>query len=241
MRATRVEAVSGWNWITEGWRGFSNSPGMWIVLVLVWFVLVVVLSVIPLIGGLVLALISPGLIGGMLYAARESLDGRELRVEHLFEGLRDPETRNRLLLLGAITLGFSLLMGIMAVAFVGGSMAMLDPAQAGQVPGMGLGGLFGLLVMLALSLLLGMAMFFAVPLVMFTDTAPLEALKASLSASIVNIPALLVFGVVYLVLAFVAAIPMMLGYLVLMPVTIAAAFRAYADVFPDGTSDPAAD
>lgn len=241
MQATRVEAMSGWNWFTEGWRAFSNSPGMWVVLVLIWFILMVVLSVIPLIGGLALALVSPGLVGGMLYAARESLDGREVQVEHLFTGLRDPATRNRLLLLGAITLGFSVLMAVVAAVFIGGSMTMLDPMQAGQAPQIGLGGLLGFLFVLAFSLLLGMALFFAVPLVMFTDSRPMDALKASFSASIANIPALLVFGLVYLVLAFVAAIPMMLGYLVLLPVTLAAAYQAFVDIFPDSVTAEAQD
>jgi uncharacterized membrane protein len=42
---------------------------------------------------------------------------------------------------------------------------------------------------------------------------------------------LLVFGLVYLVLAVVAAIPFGLGFLILFPVTICALYASYREVF----------
>jgi len=48
-----------------------------------------------------------------------------------------------------------------------------------------------------------------------------------------NIPAFLVYGVVGLVLAIVATIPALLGWLILGPVTIASAYTGYRDIFTE--------
>jgi uncharacterized membrane protein len=76
-----------------------------------------------------------------------------------------------------------------------------------------------------------MAVWFAPALVIFHDLAPLAAMKASFAVCLKNMLPFLVYGVILLVLCFVAAIPMFLGFLVLLPVLIGAHYASYVDLF----------
>jgi uncharacterized membrane protein len=88
-------------------------------------------------------------------------------------------------------------------------------------------------MLLLLVILLTMAMFYAVPLVMLGGIAPWLAVQNSVAGCFTNILPFLVFGFVYLLLAFLAAIPFGLGFLVLGPVTFGAIYASYVDVFAD--------
>lgn len=97
---------------------------------------------------------------------------------------------------------------------------------------MALGGFFmAMLIMLALMVPLAMAVWFAPALVMFRNVAPLEAMKTSFFACLKNIVPFLVYGVILLVLSFIAMIPVGLGMLVLMPVMIGSVYISYAEIF----------
>ena len=89
----------------------------------------------------------------------------------------------------------------------------------------------GLLVWLILSVLLGMAFWFAPALVVLRGLAPIDAMKTSLGACLQNFVAFLVFGILSAVAGFVAMLPMGLGMIVLVPVMIGAAYASYLDVF----------
>ena len=67
MNAMRVTAGGGWGWIVEGWRLFVRAPGIWLVIMLIYFAISIVLSFIPFVGTLASALLGPVLAGGMLY------------------------------------------------------------------------------------------------------------------------------------------------------------------------------
>ena len=62
----RAEAGRGWGWIVEGWQLFARAPGIWIVILLIYLAISVVLSLIPFVGPLANALLSPVLVGGLL-------------------------------------------------------------------------------------------------------------------------------------------------------------------------------
>jgi uncharacterized membrane protein len=86
-------------------------------------------------------------------------------------------------------------------------------------------------VTLGLSVPLYMALWFSPCLVVFHEAAPMQALAQSFSACLKNVVPFLVYGVVVLVFAFLAAIPLGLGYLILFPVLIASVYTAYRDIF----------
>ena len=91
---------------------------------------------------------------------------------------------------------------------------------------------FSLLIGSLLFSLLVMAMQFAPMLVIFGDMAPLPAMRASLRAFLRNFLPLTVYGLLLLPFAIVATLPMMLGWVLLLPVIITSMYATYADMFP---------
>ena len=88
-----------------------------------------------------------------------------------------------------------------------------------------------MLLSLALSVPLAMALWFAPALVFFNNMPPIPALKASFSACVKNTLAFVVYGLVAMVLMFFAALPVFLGFLVLIPVLSGSAYASYRDIF----------
>jgi uncharacterized membrane protein len=241
MTMMRVDAGRGWGWIAEGWQLFVRAPGIWIVILLIYLGISVVLSLIPFIGGLAYMLLSPVLAGGMLYGAAALARENTLEIGHLFRGFQDQERMGPLVLLGLISVAGYVLMILVAVVFVGGGLlmgAVMDNTGAVVPPG-AMGGLFAgaglivLLVILAILVLMTMALFYGIPLVMLAGQNAWPAVQDSIAACWINLLPLLVFGLIYLVLAVVAAIPFGLGFLILGPVTVCAIYASYRDVFED--------
>jgi uncharacterized membrane protein len=91
--------------------------------------------------------------------------------------------------------------------------------------------LLAILVMLALTIPLYMAIWFAPALVVFHDVKPIAAMRASFSACMVNFIPFLVYGVVTFVIAIIATIPLGLGWLAFMPVLWASEYAGYRDIY----------
>ncbi len=120
----------------------------------------------------------------------------------------------------------------MLIAGGGAFMAMMMGSNPGMnVGAMGVSFLLAMLVVLALAVPLYMALWFAPSLIVFNNAKPVDAMKASFFACLKNIVPFLLYGVIMLVLCFIAAIPFGLGFLVLGPVAIASIYASYRDVF----------
>ena len=223
-----VPAAAAIDWFKQGWQVFSRDMMTWLLIAVLFAVIMFVLMFIPVIGTIVWYLIAPALIGGLMLAAKETLseNGRP-EVEHLFAGLTNEKIRTPMLILGAILLAASIVIGILGIGTIS-SLASVANGGGGALSGLGFGA--GLL-MLIVSVLIGAAYFFAPAQVMFDNVAPVDALKNSFSASTNNVPAMALFGVIYIVLSVIASIPLGLGFLVLIPVLMGALYAAYKEVF----------
>lgn len=239
MVAMRVEAGRGWGWIVEGWRLFVKAPGIWLVIMLIYFAISIVLSFIPFVGTLASVLLGPVLAGGMLYGAATLAQGQSLEVGHLFQGFKDQERMGPLVVLGLIGLAGGVVAGLVLFLFMGGGLLLggvLDTTGA-IIPPQTMTGLFAgagllaLLLILLLCILIGMAFFYSVPLVMLAGQQVWPALQDSIAACWINFLPLTIFGLVYLVLGVLATIPLGLGFFVLGPVTVGAVYASYRDVF----------
>ena len=144
-----------------------------------------------------------------------------------------------LVLLGLISLAGYVLMALVVMVFMGGGFIMgaaLDSTGA-IVPPEAMGGLLAgagliaLLIILVIGALMTMALFYGVPLVMLAGQNAWPAVQDSVAACWINMLPLLVFGLIYLVLAVAAAIPFGLGFLILGPVTVGAIYASYREVF----------
>jgi uncharacterized membrane protein len=225
-----VPAGRGWNWIAEGWGLFKQSPLIWIVTFLLFMFILVGVQLVPLIGGIAGILLGPVLGAGIMIGARAVHQGEALEVGHLFAGFRD--RTGPLVVVGVLYLVGTAVIVLAIMMLVGVSFAGAM-AGGGSLEAMGAGLLLGILIAAALSIPLVMAYWFAPALVALNGYAALEAMKTSFLACLKNVMPFLVYGLVGLVLAVVATIPLGLGWLVLAPVGMASLYTSYRDIFYD--------
>jgi uncharacterized membrane protein len=233
MQPQQVELGEGLNWYTCGWQLFRRYPVIWIVIFLILALLNLILVLVPVVGQLTLVLVGPVFLGGLYHAAKTVDDGARLDIKMLFKGFVDKPKTSSLLILGAMMLAATIVLTLIAASLLGGSLvtSYVSGSDIAAKISAGVGTILGLSVLLLLESLIIMVVVYAVPLIMLDDVTPIEAVKSSFSACLVNIVPLLLFGVIYLVLAFLAAIPFFLGYLVLVPVALCAAYCSYKSVF----------
>ena len=231
----KLSAGAGWNWIIEGFYYFKLNPGLWIAMVVVLFVIFVGLSVIPF-GSFVTNLIYPVFIGGFMLCCRKLFIGEDFSFGDMFAGFST--NAGRLVVVGvlysvgifaAMAIGVGILLAFGGFGQFQGMGQMGDPDILAVLMASGVG--LAALVVLALMVPLMMAYYFAPALVVLHDLPALEAMKLSFSACVRNIVPFLVFGLIAMLLCIVAAIPLMLGYLVVGPVLIGSMFAAYRQIF----------
>lgn len=217
-------------WLQRGWALFLKNPGLWIAITVILMVIVAVLSVVPLVGQLAINFLAPILGAGLLLGCRSLSQGGELRIDHLFAGFK--QNTGNLVMVGVFYLiGMA---AVMVITFIVGGGAALTGGLMGHGAGAGIafGGFFlAMLVMLVLMVPLVMAVWFAPALVVFHEIAPLAAMKTSFAVCLKNTVPFLVYGVIALVLGVIAAIPLFLGLLVLLPVLVGAHYASYVDLF----------
>lgn len=227
-----VAAGNGWAWITQAWELFKGQKGTWMGLFVILAVIVIVLNILPLIGPFLLIFLSPVLYGGVMLGCDTLRNGGELKVGDLFAGFSNKT--GRLIGVGGATL--LAIIGVLVVIMLifGAEMARMmmgtEPSPE-QVREMGLRLVLVPLIMLALSLPIYMALWFATPLIVLNDFGVGAALKVSFRACLKNILPFLVFGVAFFLLAIVASIPVLLGWLALGPVLLASLYTSYRDIF----------
>ena len=231
-RGRSVAAGNGWTWITDAWDMFKVQKGTWMGLFVILAIIIVVLNVLPGIGPILLIVLSPVLYGGVMLGCEAQRNGERLEIGHLFAGFRN-NTGRLIGVGGAALLGFA---GVFVVVmlFFGADMARMmigtrpTPEQM-QAAAMGM--LLAPLIILALSLPIYMAVWFASPLIVLNDLGVGDAMKASFSGCLKNILPSFVFGVAFLLLAIVATIPLALGWLALGPVLLASIYTGYRDIY----------
>jgi hypothetical protein len=227
-----VDAGRGWEWIAEGFALFKKQPGMWILILIILFACLVVISFLPIIGSLANMLLMQVFMGGVMLGCRALDNGESLEVGCVFAGFQ--KNTGDLVVLGVLALVGWVIAFIPAIVIAGGGtfLAMMRGGDdLVNVGALGLTFMLAMLVSLALALPLYMALWFAPSLVVFNDLKPLDAMKASFFACLKNFVPFLLYGVVLMVLCFVAAIPLGMGFLVLGPVVIASIYTGYKDVF----------
>lgn len=228
-----VAAGRGWDWIVEAFAMFRKQPGMWILIAVALCAMFVVIGMIPLLGNFASALLFPIFLGGLMLGCKDLQRDGPFEFEHLFAGFR--QKTGDLVLVGAFNLIGWVVIVFAVLAVVGGGVFV--GVMRGGVEGAGISiasMLIALLLVAALSVPLYMATWFAPVLIVLQNMSAGEAIKASFLACLRNWLAFLVYGLVLMALGIVAAIPLGLGYLVLIPVGIASIYTAYQDIFCGG-------
>ena len=220
----------GWTWIAEGWELFKRQPAMWIGMVLLLFVIMIAAALIPFVGGLLLSLFGPVFAAGIVIGCKALDSGGELEIGHLFAGFR--ERTGTLVAVGALYLVGSLVVMLVVGLTMGvGMAAMMGQADPQAVQAMGMTMVLAMLIMFALLLPLVMAIWFAGPLVVFHQQGAVEAMKGSFAGCLKNMLPFLWYSVLFMLLAVVASLPLMLGWLALGPTLAASIYAAYRDIY----------
>lgn len=243
MEPLRLEAAQGMQWIKKGYALFMKAPLLWIVLLAICFVTAAGVTAVPVIGEPLVSLLMPVAVIGLMAGCRSLELGDDLELMHLFCGFQ--RHTSHLITLGGIALvGQYLIFGVMMMvggaALVGilmNSQVAVPPDVIQQaVAGAGASVMIGV----ALFGLLLMSMQFAPMLVFFRDVPPVEAMRLSLRAFTHNVGAMFVYGMAFLLLAILASMPMMLGWLILMPMVFTSLYASFCDIFPEPVIELAA-
>ena len=76
-------------------------------------------------------------------------------------------------------------------------------------------------------------LFYAIPQVMLQDKTPIDAIQSSIMESVRNWQPLGVFVLICLVLGFIAAIPIGLGFLILGPIAVGGWYQNYKELYEE--------
>ena len=235
MEPRHLEAAHGWAWIKQGYALFIKAPLIWIILLLICVFAAVALSSVPVVGEPLVSLLMPVVLIGLMVGCRALQQGEELELAYLFSGFKQHTAQ--LVTLGGIALvGQFLIFGLMILAGGKELVAILMSAQpdidqevlSQAISGAGISVLVGI----ALFFLLMMSMQFAPLLVFFNNTTPLQAMQLSLRAFLYNVGPMLVYGLTFFFLAILASLPIMLGWLILLPLVFTSLYASYCDIFP---------
>jgi uncharacterized membrane protein len=232
-QARSVPADHALAWYREAWRLFKLSPGVWIGIWIVFLVILMAISIVPLIGSLVMAVVTPVFAGGIMIAARNASQNNGARFGDLFAAFSG--RAGQLMVIGLIQLAVSVVFFLVFAAVVGfgGAFAMMsgsmssDALGAGAISTIVLVGLLSIVVFVPLT----NAVWLGSALTALEGTPAVDAQKRGFGATLRNIVPLIVFLLITFVLAILASIPLGLGWIVLSPVLMCAVYAQFQDLF----------
>jgi uncharacterized membrane protein len=238
----KLPAGYGASWWGEGWRIFCAAPGTWIGMLLVLFVLMVLLIFVPLVGAIAEWLLMPVFWGGVMLGCHALARGERLRIAHLFDGFGGSGRFGALVIIGLVMLAANIVLALICFAIIfatvgiaGLSMvtSMPDPTQVNVDTLMALGMAFGPVILIGITgtVLIAMAAWFAPALVVLNGEEPIAAMRRSFRACTRNFPAMVVYDLIFIGLAIVAAIPLGLGWLVLAPMLVGSCYAGWRTIF----------
>ena len=255
MQARIVSTPQGARWLADGWRLFRVAPLGWLALVFAYWLLMTVVSIVPLAGVAAASVLVPAFSVGFMAAARAATHRGPLELGLLFDGFRH-HLRSQLIL------------GVVYFASLGALLAATALADGGALAGWMLAArrppddvlqseefFAALACAAALYLPVLMMFWFAPPLAAWHGVGPAKALFFSFFACLMNWRAFLAYGaataLVVLVLPFAALTVLLLFslkvaamslvfplLLVLLPTLFASFYASYRDVF--GAEQPEA-
>jgi len=225
--------MAGWDWIKQAFELFKKDPLIWILLIVILFALNILGQFIPIMGSLAMSLLYAVFFAGFMYGCAELDRGEHLEIGHLFSGFR--QNTKSLVGIGALYLlviiAFGILMVPLMFVVAGGVGVFTNPGSLNVEQLMSPEFLIVLLVIFAIAIPIGMAFLFAPALVALGGVPVMSSLRMSFMGCLKNILPSLIFGIALMVLAVIACIPLFLGWLVLIPTSIAAIYATCRAIY----------
>lgn len=231
----KVAASQGFQWVVAGFRLYRQNPLLLSAAFGLLFGVVMALGLIPVVGSSLSELASPLMVAGFMAAYRALDGGGELELPHFLAGLQGPAIP--LMTVGAVQLLGTLLIGQVMLGMGFDPEALMEAAKRGDATAQEMQAVLNqsmpaVLTGLVLFTPLIMATWFAPALILFGNARPGQALLISLRAVAKNWLPILVNGLALGLVLFIAAlIPMLLGFLVAMPVFFGSVYAGYQGIF----------
>jgi len=190
---TRYPAARGALWLREAFGMLSRARGRWLMLVLLYYLIMAIVDVLPVIGRIAVPMLKPVFAVGFLAAAWSQERGEPPRLRQLFQGFR--ANLFALLPLGVLLI-VAATIGALATMLVDGGALLQVLSGRMQVDEATLlsGSLQGAMVFGFVCVLPALlALWYAPALVVFHGCSAAHALLFSLRASLVNWRALTVY------------------------------------------------
>ena len=221
-------AGKGTDWIKSAFLLFKQSPGTWILTMILGFIIVIVTNLIPVVGSIFGFVTTYIWTAGLIYGSSQQDKGLPFKVSYLFSGFK---------LAPGKLIGLSVAMGVLSMLIMLICMGpMIFDMMMGQFDETSLDTdplqfILYFLIAMALMLPLMMATWFAPALIIFHQFGLIRAMKYSFMACLKNFVAFLVYGLVFFLIMIIAMIPAGLGMLVVVPMLYASMYTAYKDIF----------
>lgn len=232
-----VDAGRGASWWGGGWRIFASNVFTWIGIVLIYYIISLVLGLIPIVGTVGQGLLTPVFLGGIMLGCRSIERDGTLRVAHLFEGFQGAHFVP-LMIIGAVNIALIVGLALLGAAGTFGTFGLasfmtpgIDPFDAlqGSVRAMtGMGLLVGAVVLVVVAAF-AMLNWFAPALVALHGVSGWDAMKLSFVACLRNWLPFLIYGLIAM------AVLIAIGGLV-----VVASFALLASAFSGASSGVAA-
>lgn len=129
MQARTLTASQGWRWLAEAYAIFRKAPSRLGMVVMAYWLIVLLMNAIPLLGPILTSLLIPGLSVGVMNACRMTERGQPCEAGTLFSALKTEQ--KPLLILGGVYLFCSLFALTLSVLIDDG---LLLSVMTGQMP-----------------------------------------------------------------------------------------------------------
>jgi hypothetical protein len=248
MQARIVETRNGALWLLDGWRLFRAAPLGWLALVFAYWIIMTLVSVVPIAGIAAASVMVPAFSVGFMAAARAASRRGPVELGLLFDGFRHHLKSQ--LVLGVIY--FACLGLLLAATTLADDGALARWMLTGRRPDDEVLQSDDFLTALVLAALLYapvlMMFWFAPPLAAWHGIAPVKALFFSFFACLLNWRPFLAYGAVSALFAVVLPLLLLLVLtlasfrvaamslvfpllLVLLPTLFASFYASYRDIF----------
>ena len=232
----QVPVANAWSWIVKGFALFKAFPLMWIILFIIYLLIIVPVSLIPVIGSVLSTLLAPVFSAGLMWGCKAVTQEQDLEINHLFAGFK--RNAAQLIAVGGIYMAGLLMIAVMVVLaldkettdlLMQGKALSQNQASATMLP---------ILLAILFMIPLLMAYWFAPVLVGFNNLTAVTAMRLSFKASLRNMWPFLLYSLIVVVLLGLAIVPFGIGLIVVFPLMMTSLYCSYVDIFSLDAASP---
>jgi uncharacterized membrane protein len=230
---------AGSRWFAAGWQLFKRAPGKLVGIALLYVLLIVLMSLVPIAGDIASTLLSGVWVASWMIIFAKVSAGEPLPVATLFDGFVVP-ARGKLLMLGLIYLGglvALMIVGLLAFLAVAGLNPLAADAEAQfvalfatQWPLL----MFAVVFFFVAIFVIYAFIAYAPALLVFHEVPLPTACVLSARGFLGNWRAMTVFGLLAVLWALLGVLTFFIGFVVLLPVITGAYYVSYRQIFVEG-------